>query len=38
MISSVVIVKIFVTYAGLWALGFGVGKSVAWTRRISSVA
>lgn len=25
-------------YAGLWALGYGIGKSVAWVRYIKTVA
>lgn len=37
MISTVLIIKIFSTYAGCWALGYGVGKSVAWTRNIANV-
>lgn len=37
MITVIVVSKIFAVYAGCWALGFGVGKSVAWTRKISSV-
>jgi hypothetical protein len=29
---------IFAAVMGCWALGFGVGKAVAWTRKIASVA
>ena len=25
-------------YSGLWALGYGIGKSVAWVRYIKTVA
>jgi hypothetical protein len=38
LISTIVVAKIFSAYMGTWALGFGVGKSVAWTRRIAYVA
>ncbi len=38
MIATSVILKIFATYAGCWALGFGMGKAVAWTRKIQAVA
>lgn len=37
MISALVVAKIFAIYAGCWALGFGVGKAVAWTRKIASI-
>lgn len=38
MIDAVVIAKIFATYMGVWALGYGVGKAVAWVRALGSVA
>lgn len=37
MIDEIIIAKIFVTYMGIWAMGFSVGKSAAWVRAISSV-
>lgn len=38
VIDAIAIAKIFATLMGCWAMGFSIGKSVAWTRKISSVA
>lgn len=38
MIDVIIVAKIFSTYMGLWAMGFGIGKSVAWTKAIVSVS
>ena len=38
MIDTIAISQIIATLMGCWALGFGVGKSVAWVRAIRSVA
>jgi len=38
VIDPAIVVKIFATYMGLWAMGFSVGKSVAWVRHIRTVA
>jgi hypothetical protein len=37
MIGLLAIAKVFAALMGCWALGFGIGKSVAWTKRIASV-
>lgn len=36
MIDAAAVAYVIATYFGAWALGFGVGKSVAWTRAIRS--
>lgn len=38
MIDAAAVAQIFGALMGCWALGFGVGKSVAWTKKIASVA
>jgi hypothetical protein len=38
MIDGDAIVQIFSALMGCWAMGFGIGKAVAWTRKISQVA
>lgn len=38
MIDADTVAKIFATYMGLWAMGFGVGKAVAFVRALRSVA
>lgn len=38
MIDASAIGAIFAALMGCWALGFSVGKAVAWTRKIQSVA
>lgn len=37
-ISEAAVVAIFAVLMGLWALGFGLGKAVAWTRALRSAA
>ncbi len=37
-LSSAMVAYIVGIYAGLWALGYGIGKSVAWVRYIKTVA
>lgn len=37
-INAQMVAYIVGIYAGLWALGYGIGKSVAWVRYIKSVA
>lgn len=37
MIDSATVAQIVATMMGCWALGFGIGKSVAWTRKIVDV-
>lgn len=37
MIDTVTIAQIIAALMGCWAMGFGIGKSVAWTRRIADV-
>jgi len=36
MIDAQAVAQIFAALMGCWAMGFGVGKAVAWTRAISS--
>lgn len=38
VIDELTVLKIFAVYAGCWALGFGMGKAVAWTKKIASIA
>lgn len=38
VIDGLAVAAIFSTLMGCWALGFGIGKSVAWVRRIAGVA
>jgi hypothetical protein len=38
VIDPVTIAKIFATLMGCWALGFGMGKAVAYVRAIANVA
>lgn len=38
MIDAIAIAKIFATLMGCWALGYGIGKAVAWVRHIQNVA
>lgn len=38
VIDAATVVKIFTVLMGCWALGFGMGKSVAWVRAIRDVA
>jgi hypothetical protein len=38
MIDSQSVASIVATMMTCWALGFGVGKSVAWVRKIQDVA
>jgi hypothetical protein len=38
VIDAIVITKIVVVYFGCWASGFGMGKAVAWTRALRTVA
>lgn len=38
VIDELTVIKIFAVYAGCWALGFGMGKAVAWTKKIASIA
>ncbi len=37
-LSASMVAYIVSIYAGLWALGYGMGKSVAWVRYIKTVA
>jgi hypothetical protein len=37
-ISPAMVGYIVGIYSGLWALGYGIGKSVAWVRFIKNVA
>ena len=37
-LSASMVAYIVGIYSGLWALGYGIGKSVAWVRYIKSVA
>ncbi len=37
MIDAQAISEIFGALLGCWALGYGVGKAVAWTRQIVNV-
>ena len=37
-IEAAAVVQIFAAVMGLWALGFGLGKSVAWTRALRGAA
>jgi hypothetical protein len=37
MIDSATVAQIVAALMACWALGFGVGKSVAWTRKIVDV-
>ena len=38
MIDAAAIAQIFAVLMGSWGLGFGVGKAVAWVRKIAAVA
>jgi len=38
VIELATVVKIFASCMGVWAMGYGIGKSVAWTRHIANVA
>ncbi len=38
MIDLIFISKLVASYFGAWAMGFSVGKSVAWTRAIRNAA
>lgn len=38
MIDEASVVHIVAVLMGCWALGFGMGKAVAWTRAIRDVA
>lgn len=38
MIDAASIAKVFTVLMGLWAMGFGIGKAVAWIRKIADVA
>lgn len=38
MIDSATVAKIFTVLMGVWGMGYGVGKSVAWVRKIRDVA
>jgi len=38
MISVTVVVKIFATYAGCWALGYGAGTQVAFIKKMLGAA
>jgi hypothetical protein len=38
VIEAAFITKILIAYFGAWAMGFCVGKSVAWVRAIGGVA
>lgn len=38
MIDAVSVAKIFTVLLGIWALGYGVGQSMAWVRRIRDIA
>lgn len=37
-ISATAVAAIFAALMGCWAIGFGVGKSVAWVRAIKGAA
>jgi hypothetical protein len=37
VIDAVAIAKIIATLFGMWALGFSMGKAVAWVRKIADV-
>ena len=37
MIDSVAVAQIVAALMGCWATGFGIGKSVAWVRKITDV-
>lgn len=38
MIDATAVAYIFASLMGCWAMGFSVGKSVAWTRAIRNAA
>jgi hypothetical protein len=38
MIDAVAVGQVFATLMGCWALGYGIGVSVAWVRKIRDVA
>jgi hypothetical protein len=38
VITTIEIVKFFAQAAGIWALGFGVGKSMAYVRALINAA
>lgn len=38
MIDAATVASVFGVLMGAWGLGFGVGKAVAWTRKIADVA
>lgn len=38
MIDAVTVTKIFATLMGCWALGYGMGKAVAYVRALANVA
>jgi len=38
VIDAIAIAKIISTLMGCWAMGFGIGKSVAWVRQIQHIA
>jgi hypothetical protein len=38
MIDAVAVGKVFMALMGCWAMGYGIGASVAWVRRIRDVA
>jgi len=38
MIDDASVLHIVIVLFGCWGAGFGVGKAVAWTRKISQVA
>jgi hypothetical protein len=38
VIDAASIAQIFGAFMGLWAMGYGIGKSVAWVRHIQNVA
>ena len=37
-IDAAAVAAIFAMVMGMWAIGFGVGKAVAWTRALRSAA
>lgn len=38
MIDAASVLKVFTVLMGVWGMGYGVGKSVAWVRHIRTVA
>jgi hypothetical protein len=38
VIDAESIARIFGLFMGLWAMGYGIGKAIAWVRHIQNVA